>query len=324
MVQARRSLIDLDSTPYYHCISRCVRRAFLAGFDKYSGQNFEHRRAWLVERFKRLSQVFAIDIAAYAVMSNHYHLVLRVDRSRALSWSKDEVIERWYQLYHGTILVDRYRKGEKLDEAYMYSVDKTVEVWRNRLYDISWYMRNLNEFIAREANKEDNCTGRFWEGRFKSQALLDEQAVLSCMMYVDLNPIRAKMAKTLQDSDFTSIQERIQHYKKQSTSENIEQVTQQPKQLMAFGSNENNQTIPFKLLDYLELADWSGRHFDPKKRGAISKTQPKILVELGIETAVWLEAVQNFRRQYSNFAGQPSALRQCAHQHQQSWYRGVG
>ena len=108
MAQARRSLIDLDSTPYYHCISRCVRRAFLAGFDKYSGQNFEHRRAWLVERFKRLSQVFAIDIAAYAVMSNHYHLVLRVDRDRALNWSKDEVIERWYQLYHGTILVDPF------------------------------------------------------------------------------------------------------------------------------------------------------------------------------------------------------------------------
>ncbi|OUL57932.1 transposase [Pseudoalteromonas ulvae] len=90
MAQARRSLIDLDSTPYYHCISRCVRRAFLAGFDKYSGQNFEHRRAWLVERFKLLSQVFAIDIAAYAVMSNHYHLVLRVDRDRASNWSKDE------------------------------------------------------------------------------------------------------------------------------------------------------------------------------------------------------------------------------------------
>ncbi|WP_306108108.1 hypothetical protein [Pseudoalteromonas tunicata] len=129
------------------------------------------------------------------------------------------------------------------------------------------------------------------------------------------------MAKSLEDSDFTSIQERIQHYKKQSTLENTKQATYQ---LMAFGSNANNQTIPFKLLDYLELADWSGRHFDPKKRGAISKTQPKILLDHGIETAVWLEAVQNFRRQYSNFAGQPSTLRQCAHQHQQSWYRGVG
>ncbi|OUL58667.1 hypothetical protein B1199_06100 [Pseudoalteromonas ulvae] len=143
-------------------------------------------------------------------------------------------------------------------------------------------------------------------------------------MYVDLNPIRAKMAKNLQDSDFTSIQERIHHYKSHTSSEKTKHTSQQPKQLMALGSNKHNQTIPFKLLDYLELADWSGRHIDPKKRGAISKTQPKILVELGIETAVWLEAVQNFRRQYSNFAGQPNALRQCAHQHQQSWYRGVG
>ncbi|MDP5212577.1 hypothetical protein ORJ66_05930 [Pseudoalteromonas tunicata] len=92
----------------------------------------------------------------------------------------------------------------------------------------------------------------FWGGRFfKLRAIasaIDEQAVLSCMMYVDLNPIRAKMANNLQDSDFTSIQKRIGSYKKQSTLENTEQVTQQPKQLMAFGSNANNQIIPFKLL----------------------------------------------------------------------------
>ena len=53
--------------------------------------------------------------------------------------------------------------------------------WHERLYDIGWFMRGVNETIARMANEEENCKGRFWEGRYKSQALLDETAVLSCM-----------------------------------------------------------------------------------------------------------------------------------------------
>jgi len=328
MARSRESLIDLDATPYYHCINRCIRRSYLCGDDKYTGNNFDHRRTWLVDRIKFLSTVFSIDIAAYAIMSNHYHLVLKVNRDEALSLTNDEVIERWYQLYHGCVLVDRYRAGEKLDSGCLFRINEIVNDWRNRLYDISWFMRNLNEFIARKANREDNCTGRFWEGRFKSQALLDESAILSCMMYVDLNPIRAKMADSLKESDFTSIQERIKQYqafqkhKQQQHKKSEITVLQQPKQLLKFGCSVDKNTIPFTLFDYLELADFSSRLVVPNKRGSIGSTKPAILNELNIEIETWINTIQQFRRQYANFAGSKASLIKCAHSHHHSWYKG--
>lgn len=336
MTRARKCLIDLASTSYYHLIARCVRRAYLCGDDQYTGKNFDHRREWLVARIKFLSRVFAIEIAAYAVMSNHYHLVVKVNRSEALDWSDDEVIARWYQLYNGHPLVERYKKGEQLGTVNQCYLDDIIATWRARLYDISWYMKNLNEYIAREANKEDNCTGKYWEGRYKSQALLDHLSVLRCMAYVDLNPIRANVAKSLDGSDFTSIQERIAHFKtyKQNSSNtsnpfNKQDETQhqsegQPPQLRPFGGNHLAHTIPFTLVDYLELVDWSGRHIDSKKKGYIDKTIPKILTTLEIEKAVWLESIQRFRQQYANFAGTQQRLKQHAAQNDVKWYKGAG
>ena len=103
-----------------------------------------------------------IDTAAYAIMSNHYHAVLRVDKERADQWSMDDVISRWYRLYHGNLLVDSYLKGDDLSSAHLSAVVEVINVWRRRLYDISWFMKCLNEHIDREANKEDKCTGKFY------------------------------------------------------------------------------------------------------------------------------------------------------------------
>ena len=211
MTQPRSSHVSLDDTPWYHCVSRCVRRAFLCGEDAVTGKSFEHRRGWIAERIKQLAGVFAIDVAAYAVMGNHYHVVVRIDRDRALGWSVEEVLRRWTALFSGPLLVRKYlseARGE-MGEAEIAKVAELAETYRARLYDLSWFMRTLNEYIARRANAEDGVKGRFWEGRFKSQALLDEQALLAAMAYVDLNPVRAGIAETPEDSDYTSIQERV-------------------------------------------------------------------------------------------------------------------
>jgi hypothetical protein len=169
-----------------------------------------------------LSTVFAIDICAYAVTSNLSHVVVFVDKAEAQSWSVEEVLRRYHILHKGTLLTHKYQKGETLSPGELITFDETLFSYRQRLYDISWFMRNLNEYIAREANKEDKCTGRFWEGRFKSQALLDESAVLACMAYVELNPIRAEIETTSETSKYTSIKKRIATVKKnkQTTTQN--------------------------------------------------------------------------------------------------------
>jgi hypothetical protein len=85
MTRARKTLVSLESIPFYHCISRCVRRAWLCGKDPYTGQSFEHRRQWVLDRLRQLSDILAIDICAYAILSNHYHVVLHVDSEKAKS-----------------------------------------------------------------------------------------------------------------------------------------------------------------------------------------------------------------------------------------------
>jgi len=174
MPKPRKALVSLEATPYYHCVPRCVRRAFLCGEDTHAGKSYEHRRGWIRDRIGQLAAVFAVDVCAYAVMSNHYHVVLHVERDGAEGWDEGEVARRWQELFSGHPLAQQFLEGRPLSKAERRLVTEVVAEWRERLMDISWYMRCLNESIARQANKEDQCTGRFWEGRFKSLALLNE------------------------------------------------------------------------------------------------------------------------------------------------------
>ena len=154
MPQPRYAQIDIDASPYYHCISRCVRRAYLCGVDSVSGRSFDHRKQWVTEKLAQLSEIFAIDVCSFAIMSNHFHLVVRVDGERARSWSDEEVLTRYCGLF-------KHSKNE-VENSSGKALDEIIAKWRARLYDLSWFMRCLNEAIARRANKEDGCTGHFW------------------------------------------------------------------------------------------------------------------------------------------------------------------
>lgn len=311
MPKPRHAQISLDTTPYYHCVSRCVRRAFLCGEDSHSGQSYEHRRQWIENKLLELGALFAIDICAYAVMSNHYHVVLYIDKVKAEAWSTKEVIYQWHQLFTGQLISRRYMKGDKLSLAELKLLEASVSVWRERLMDISWLMRVLNEHIARKANKEDGCTGRFWEGRFKSQALLDDVALAACMAYVDLNPIRAGVAETPESSSHTSIKRRI---KKAQDIHQSHHLKQPVRELMPFVGNPRKDMpkgLPFRFSDYLELVDWSGRILRDDKRGAIPEQLPPIMNRLKMDPKHWLYLTQHYESLFKGFVGSVYKLKQA-------------
>jgi REP element-mobilizing transposase RayT len=308
MTRPRKELVSVQDTPYYHIVSRCVRRSFLCGLDHSTGKDYEHRRQWIEDRIRILSSLFSIDICAYAVMSNHLHIVIKLCPTQAQNWSNTEVVTRWLSLFKGPLLIQQWQSGEPLSKAQLDTVSDMIEVYRERLANLSWFMKCLNEPIARQANQEDKCTGHFWESRYKSQALLTEEALLSCMAYVDLNPIRADIAKTPEDSKHTSIKERINpEFNSTSAIDSQKallalQYFQSPvKPLAQFEGNirnEEQQGILFSLEDYLTLVDMTGRILRDDKRGAISAHLPPILERLEINQEEWLNNATQFERLY--------------------------
>jgi REP element-mobilizing transposase RayT len=316
MTRPRKELISLADTPYYHITSRCVRRAFLCGVDHYSGQSFEHRRQWVVDRIRILSSLFAIDVCAYAVMSNHYHLVLKLCPEQLDHLSDEDIMERWCALFRGPLIVQRYREGETLTKPERSTIGEIVNVWRRKLSSISWFMRCLNQPIARQANLEDKCTGKFWESRFTSHALGTEEALLSCMTYVDLNPVRAGIADSPEASAHTSIQERIQPafdlqqaVKGQQKCGDLMEFGISLKPLASFEEsllNHYQTGILFSFHDYVSLVDWTGRVIRGDKSGHVDPCLPPILDRLQIFADQWNQNTTQFEVIHSRRFNRPT------------------
>ena len=326
---ARAEVFDPAEVSVFHCINRCVRRCFLCGHDPLTGQNFDHRKAWLEARLERLAGQFGIDVLGFAIMSNHFHLVLRNRPDVVSTWSDTEVAQRWLRLCPVRKEIEG-QPAEPTDAELdtLRCCSEKLAIVRRRLSDISWLMRMIAEPIARMANDEDRVSGRFWQGRFKSVRLCDEAALLACLAYVDLNAIRAGLATTPETSDFTSVQRRIDAVKKStrsragactlavSTSPDawlspipLDEAIAPPGPLPGCTGRRASDKgcLPMTLFDYLELVDWTGRQMVAGK-SSMPAHLPPILKRLGMERDNWLPLVVGFGGLFHRVAGAPRTL----------------
>jgi REP element-mobilizing transposase RayT len=325
MTRSRRMLVRPETTPYYHCFNRCVRRAFLCGEDPVTGRNFEHRRQWMVDRITLLAEVFAVDICAYAIMSNHYHLTVRLAPERVQHWSESEVCDRWMRVFSGPAVIRRWRDNADLTPEERVEVASVLNCWRDRLADLSWFMRCLNENIARRANEEDGCTGRFWEGRFKSQALLDERALVAGMVYVDLNPIRANLADTLEPSYYTSIPARIRQLARRGAPPRwVPPRAERSVRLVPLGGDaEGAEPLPFAFRDYLAAAEWAAHGVQAEKGGAELRDAPRLMRRVGIRAGPFVEHLRAARPAFHDVVGSADAMRAAAKTLGRSFVKGT-
>ena len=316
MTCARREIVDPKQPGIYHCTSRCVRRAFLCGNDPLSGKSFEHRREWIRSRLRTLVDIFAIEVVAYAVMNNHLHSLLRTRPDIARDWSNEEVARRWRSLFPLRRVKGKPATPSKEELDAILSQPALVARYRKRLSCLSWFNRCLNENIARRANHEDECKGRFWEGRFKCQRVYDVAGILACSVYVDLNPIRAGIARTPEQSDHTSIQDRIFEYQR-SAPARCRAWAKIPLVSIAEVS-KRSLTLP----EYIKLVDETGRLIVEGK-GSISEELAPILQRLNISGAHWVETTKSLGRMFRRVVGPVQRIKTAAARANKNWFHGL-
>ena len=317
MTQPRSKIVDLNVTRWYHCISRCVRQAFLI-----SNRHDFDRKAWLDNRLQELNSLFAVSVAGFSMMDNHLHLLLRVDPDVAKAWTPSEVVQRWLKLY--PLRVNRRPVAPTRDDLdRLASNSQWVEERRERLSSLSWFMKCLKEPFSRKANREEKCRGTFFEGRFKSIAILDDESILTVAAYIDLNPVAAGICRLPEQSPYTSIKERVEHLIAMGRMQDVAQIRNGTvaAQQVSEGIEQDHWLVPiedqrrrgatregikegFTLGQYLMLVDCMSRSVREGKAN-ISEDIQSIFERLQIIDAErWLNRVTNMlnnHRFYGSF-----------------------
>lgn len=313
----RKDIFSPDEIGIVHVMNRVVRRCFLMGNDPVTGINYDHRKAMIEAFFERFAALFGLDLLVYSILSNHFHAVLRSRPDVVATWSDTEVAGRWIRICPNRKHPDGTPKDPTESElnAIRHDPELLAEI-RLRLSDISWWMRLVCQRIGMSANREDKQTGKFWESRFRAVRLLDEESLLACAAYVDLNPIRAAMTETLEGSAFTSVHRRIQAMVMDGTQDRFLAPVWIDERNDPTGAHPHNEGyrcsdkgfLSIRTEAYLELLDWTARQVVQGKPGHIPADAPAILVRLSLDVGTWTTMVKDFGRLFRHVAGKPQTM----------------
>jgi len=280
MTVARSQLIHPDISLWYHCISGCVRGAFLFS----EGSEYQRKR-WIEERLRYLAEVFTVSVGSYAILDSHMHLVLGLEPERLAQLSDNEVLDRWYMLFPPKGSNRKELSGEKLQERRdqdLADIDLMNEL-RRRIGSISWFHKQLKEPLSKMINKEEGRRGTFFEGRFKSIAVADRDALVTTCVYVDLNVVAAGLADSPEASDFTAIKARIDHVRALGRLDDLAAAQQNSVAAATLGEGLNTG-LWLAPIEEPSAVSGSGDSMG----GAANPEQRKCVLDMPLGTYVWL------------------------------------
>jgi hypothetical protein len=324
VANARRKILGGQRQAFFHCWSRCVRQYYLCGQDRQTGKDYSHRRRWIIDREEFLAELFAIQIVFRAEMANHLHLILQTLPRVAKRWSPREVVRRWLTAAKmAKCLTDDVPPPDLKRIEKMAADPKLVAKLRRRLSSVSWFMGFLHENIARRANKEEERSGHFWDGRYQCRECTDVNALLLCAIYVDLNPYRAGEVDDPLGSPYTSVHLRLQA---QALASEIAgdgpdgwmgELTEQPESLaieqLAYTSRTGRRAcdmgvLPISLADYVKLLLWTAEQLKSGQRSTIPKDLITVLDRFHVQHDAWVDTVDKFAKKFGHAVGRAETL----------------
>lgn len=341
MPSPRYLTVNNDVAGIYHNTSRCVRQEHLFDLHKETGIDYSYRKDWIVDRARFLSEAYCIEVLTYSVMANHYHICLLNRPEKAAALTPEEVGRAWdrvHPLKDGAVVPNDPEATRRSHlEAFVRNQER-VKTIRARLHNISWFMRDLNENIARRCNKEDGRKGHFWEDRFNCQRVTGLGALMTCMAYVDLNPVRAALAEDLEGCRHTGLKDHLLAHKANLQLEalpkrpnptleeklirlELERMSRRADWLVPFGQKGSVlERISFE--SYVRIVEEAGKQIKENKPGRLPVDLVPTLEALELDVDRWVQNVRGFRGLFFRAAGTEAALKELARESGKKWCCG--